>query len=214
MKIKALDKCLRRYVEATSDYPDAMQTYDSTVLAGKITTVHALHREYKCNHTLVTGAFETEKPVYVDDTTWQQEIASRRYLFANTSAEKEDEVYPVTVKEVTEAQRAHNHYAKYFKDSNKTFKNKDSHISIRTMSDELVLVYKGNRLVIPTSRMQNKVLQWYHHYLTPFFSALESGRPDFWKIRSTLFAVLVFRIRAFLKNQGAIRKQTDFKIIC
>ena len=151
VKNKALAKCLRRSVEATSDYADAMQTYDSTVLAGTITTVHALHREYKCNHTLVTGAFETEKPVYVDDTTWQQEIASRRYLFANTSAEKEDEVYPVTVKEVTEAQRAHNQYAKYFKDSNKTFKNKDSHISIRTMSDELVLVYKGSRLQLDCS---------------------------------------------------------------
>ena len=33
----------------------------------------------------------------------------------------------------------------------------------------------------------------------PFF-ALESGRPDFWKIRSTLFWALVLRIRAwFLK---------------
>ena len=33
------------------------------------------------------------------------------------------------------------------------------------ISDELVLVYKKNRLVIPTSCMKNKVLQWYHHYL-------------------------------------------------
>ena len=68
---------------------------------------------------------------YVDDTTRQQEIASRWYLFANTTTEKEDEVYPLTVKEITEAQRAHKHYAKYFKDTNKKFKNKDSHISIR-----------------------------------------------------------------------------------
>ena len=45
------------------------------------------------------------------------------------------------------------------------FKDGDSHISIRMISDELVLFYKGNHLVIPTSRMQNKVLQWYHHYL-------------------------------------------------
>ena len=30
----------------------------------------------------------------------------------------------------------------------------------------------------------------------PFFFALESGRPDFWKIRSTLFWALVLRIRA------------------
>ena len=79
VKNKALTKCLCCYVEATSDYLDAMQKYDSTVLAGTITTVHAVHREYKCNHVLVTGAFEIEKPVYVDDTTRQQEIASRQY---------------------------------------------------------------------------------------------------------------------------------------
>ena len=45
------------------------------------------------------------------------------------------------------------------------FKDKDSHILIRTISGELVLVYKENRLAIPTSCMQNKVLQWCHHYL-------------------------------------------------
>ena len=31
VKNKALAKCLRLYAEATSNYPDAMQTYDSTV---------------------------------------------------------------------------------------------------------------------------------------------------------------------------------------
>ena len=72
----------------------------------------------------------------VDGTARQQEIASRRYLFANTSAEQEDEIYPVTIKEVAEAQWAHRHYTKYFKDTNETFKDKDSRISIRTISDE------------------------------------------------------------------------------
>ena len=107
--------------------------------------------KYDQSHALVTGVFEIENPVYVNKTARQKEIASRGYLFANRTEEKEDEVYPVTVKEVTEAQRAHNQYAKYFKDSNKTFKNKDSHISIRTMSDELVLVYKGSRLQLDCS---------------------------------------------------------------
>ena len=35
------------------------------------------------------------------------------------------------------------------KDANKTFKDKDSDILIRMISDELVLVYKKNCLVIP-----------------------------------------------------------------
>ena len=42
----ALAKCLRRYVEATSEYPETMQMYDSTVPPGTITTVHGLHTEY------------------------------------------------------------------------------------------------------------------------------------------------------------------------
>ena len=37
------------------------------------------------------------------------------------------------------------------------------------------------------------------------FSALESGRPDFWKIKSTLFLVLVLRIRAFLKIRATLK---------
>ena len=77
MKNKTLAKCLCRYVKATSDYPKAMQTYDSTLPSGTITTVHASHREYKCNQALVTDVFEVEKPVYVDETARQQEIASR-----------------------------------------------------------------------------------------------------------------------------------------
>ena len=38
------------------------------------------------------------------------------------------------------------------------------------------------------------------------FSALESGRPDSWKIRSTLFWTLVFQIRAILKDQDNPQK--------
>ena len=38
LKNKALAKCLRRYIKATSDYPEAIQTYNSTVPSGTITT--------------------------------------------------------------------------------------------------------------------------------------------------------------------------------
>ena len=53
---------------------------------------------------------DTQQPVCYDDTARQQAILSRRYLFANGTTKKEEEVYPVTVKEVAEAQRAHKHY--------------------------------------------------------------------------------------------------------
>ena len=95
--------------------------------------------------------------MYIDETARQQEVVPRRHLFAQRTAEKEDEVYPVTVKEISEAQRAHKHYAKYSKDTNKTFKDKDSNISSRVISGELILVYKDTHLVIPTTCMKNKV---------------------------------------------------------
>ena len=91
---------------------------------------------------LVTDSLLVKKDTYIDEAARQQEVASRRCLFAQRTVEKEDEVYPVTVKEISEAQRAYKHYAKYFKDANKTFKDKDSNISVRVTSDELILVYK------------------------------------------------------------------------
>ena len=106
---KVLAKVMHPYVGDTSDYHIAMQAYDSTVPFGTTTTVHASHGEYKYNHALVTDVFEAEKPVYVNNTSRQQEIVSRQYLSTNTTAEKEDEVHPVTAKEVAEAQRAHKH---------------------------------------------------------------------------------------------------------
>ena len=39
----------------------------------------------------------------------------------------------------------------------------------------------------------------------PFFSALESGRPDSWKIRTTLFRALVFQIRVILKIRSTLK---------
>ena len=94
-----------------------------------------------------------------DDTARQQAIVSKRHLFANKSAEKEDEVYPVTVKEVAEVQRAHTHYIPKLFKNNKIIFNKNSNISARVISNEIALVFKKTRLVIPTLAMQAKVIQ-------------------------------------------------------
>ena len=56
---------MRRYVEATSEYPETMQMYDSTVPPGTITTVHGLHTEYKCNHMLVTDSLHISREEYL-----------------------------------------------------------------------------------------------------------------------------------------------------
>ena len=109
---KALARSLRRYVEATTEY-EPFQTDGGYLPSGTITTHHGLHIEHRYNNVLVVEP-DTQKPVCYDNTAQQQAFLSRRHLFVNRTAEKEDEVYPVTVKEVAEAQRAHKHYANYF----------------------------------------------------------------------------------------------------
>ena len=52
------------------------------------------------------------------------------------------------------------------------------------IEDTTVLVYRKVRLVIPTSDMQNRVIQWYHHYLQhPGTTRLEEtiGAVMYWK---------------------------------
>ena len=151
---KALARSLRRYVEATTEC-EPFQTDGGYLPPGTITTHHGSHVEHRYNNVVVDES-DTQLVCY-DDTARQQAIVSRRYLFANRTAQKEDEIYPVTVKEIAEAQRAHKHYANYFKNPKKDFKEKNSNISSGVFSDELVLVYKNTRLVIPTSVMQTKV---------------------------------------------------------
>ena len=90
---------------------------------------------------------------------------SNWYLFTNRTAEIEDEIHPVTIREIDEAHQAHNHYSKYFRSSKRAFKDKNRHISARVISNTVVLVYKESRLVSPTQDLQSRVIQWYHHYL-------------------------------------------------
>ena len=83
-------------------------------------------------------------------------------VFANIS-EEEDDIYPPTVAEIASEQRSHRLYKRYFKD--KPFKNRDKKISVRIIDDEDILVFEGNRMVIPDTAMQSRILSWYHHYL-------------------------------------------------
>ena len=68
-------------------------------------------------------------------------------VFANRS--KEDKIYPLTVKEIIEAQRADNKL-KHFFNGNATL---DKGLELRIIEDQICIFNKG-RLVIPTP------LQW------------------------------------------------------
>ena len=73
-----------------------------------------------------------------------------KHLFANLSNKDEDTVYPLTISEIAECQKDHKLFRKYFKD--KLFKDKDSNISPKVVTDTLVLLRQG-RLVIPTAEI-------------------------------------------------------------
>ena len=92
------------------------------------------------------------------------------------------EVYPVTVAEIADAQQKHRLFRKYFR--SRPFSARDRNISPAVIEDTTVLVYRKVRLVIPTSEMQNRVIQWYHHYLQhPGSTRLEEtiGAVMYWK---------------------------------
>ena len=117
------------------------------------------------------------------DTAKQNEYIQyqMKYVFANLSS-TDGEVFPVTVAEIAEAQQKHRLFRKYFRD--RPFRARDRNISPAVVEDTTVLVYRKVRLVIPTSEMQNRVIQWYHHYLQhPGTTRLEEtiGAVMYWK---------------------------------
>jgi len=75
--------------------------------------------------------------------------------FANRN--EEDEIYPLTVKEIVEAQIANSTLKQYFK-SNAVL---DNGLELLLIENESYICHKG-RLVIPT--LQSHAVMWYHHY--------------------------------------------------
>ena len=78
-------------------------------------------------------------------------------FFANRK--EEDEIYPLTVKEIVEAQKADNTLKQYFK-SNAVL---DNGLELLLIENESCICHKG-RLVIPKP-LPSPAGMWYHHYL-------------------------------------------------
>ncbi len=78
-------------------------------------------------------------------------------VFANRS--EEDEIYPLTVKEIVEAQKADTKLKHLFK-SNAVL---DKGLELQIIENESCICNKG-RLVIPKP-LQRHAVMWYHHYL-------------------------------------------------
>jgi hypothetical protein len=78
-------------------------------------------------------------------------------VFANCS--EEDEIYPLTVKEIVEAQKADTKPKHFFK-SNAVL---DKGLELQLIENQSCICHKG-WLVIPKP-LQSCAVMWYHHYL-------------------------------------------------
>jgi hypothetical protein len=115
-------------------------------------------------------------------------------IFVQHEAEDGDEIYPVTIREVAEAQRVDKKLKKLFEKPDKK-----GDIRLVNLQGEMLLCHCGEkdrpRMVIPEA-LQAKVIAWYHHYLQ------HPGRD---KLENTLSATMYWygmhdQIRKFTKT--------------
>ncbi len=99
--------------------------------------------------------------------------------------EEEDKIYPLTLTEIADAQCRDQDLKVYFK---KKAKMPQKDISLHFIEDTKVL-YKHEKLIIPTS-LRHRAVSWYHHYLQhPGHSRLEETIRSvmYWKgMRTTI----------------------------
>ena len=102
--------------------------------------------------------------VETDDTTKHEDL---NLVFATHG--EEDEIYPLTIIEIAEAQKKDRNLKIYYKRNAKT---PEKGMSFQLIEDTKVLC-KEDKLVIPAS-LQHRAVSWYHHYLQhPGHSRLE-----------------------------------------
>jgi len=92
------------------------------------------------------------------DTSLQSEI---NRCFANSS--EEEEVYPLTVSEIRDAQLSDKHLRKIFKRGGETKENSDHTYIVSIIEDTKVITDKSLRMVIPKP-LQSRAVIWYHYY--------------------------------------------------
>jgi hypothetical protein len=99
--------------------------------------------------------------------------------------EEEDEIYPLTLTEIADAQRKDRELKVYFKKNAKMpQKDKSFHLI-----EDIKVLCKNEKLMIPAS-LRHRAVSWYHHYLQhPGHSRLEETIRSvmYWKgMRTTI----------------------------
>jgi hypothetical protein len=117
------------------------------------------------------------------DNSTDKHNFSMNQVFANHS--KEEEIYPLTVKEIAEAQKLDRHF-------------KATALKVKyesTLIKNTLVFLKNGKLVIPRS-LQHRAVSWYHHYLQ---------HPGNTRLEETLKAAMYWKhmrstVRSYVKN--------------
>jgi hypothetical protein len=121
-----------------------------------------------------------------------------------THHKEEEEVYPLTLTEIADAQRKDHELKAYLK-TNAIMPQKD--MSIQLIEDTKVL-YKNGKVMIPTS-LRLRAVSWYHHYLQhPGHSRLEETMRSmmYWKGMRTAIQKYVKSCRSCQVNKRHSQK--------
>jgi len=120
-----------------------------------------------------------------------QHTESMNYVFANRS--EDEEIYPLTVKEIAEEQLRDKSLKELFEDD----------IYDVLLIEDIKVLCKEGKLVIPKS-LQHQAVAWYHHYLQhPGHSRLEETlrAAMYWKSMRTTIRSYVKRCRSCQTNK-------------
>jgi len=141
-------------------------------------------KEEGCQNWLMFSKFwtcynKTQDPVEANTT-------QMNHIFANRS--EEDEIFPLTVKEIMEAQQADTTLKHFFLN---TMLFLDKGLELQLIENESCICNKG-RLIIPKP-LQWHATMWYHHYLQhPGHTHLEETMKStiYWKgMRNTVRSI-------------------------
>ena len=137
--------------------------------------------------------------VETDDTTKHEDL---NLVFA--THREENEIYPLTMIEIAEAQKKDPNLKIYYKQNAKTL---EKGMSFQLIENTTVPC-KEDKLIIPAS-LQHRVVSWYHHYLQhPGHSRLEETMRSvmYWKGMQRTIRSYVKSCRSFQVNKRHSKK--------
>ena len=111
----------------------------------------------------VTGSQYHVMAMILTQLTFQEELdqmMSIKEVFASSSQKDNEMIYPLTIAEISAAQKEDKELKEYFSDSNPK---RNSKYDLVVIGDERV-VANGTRMVVPKP-LRRCAVAWYHHYL-------------------------------------------------